>query len=162
MHWKQHVYFSSCRATKSPPPGVFMSKQQDTSYFQRFIILSLTLQWLLDFLLPSPWLWLERWETHKQGVCCYLAHRNKTQATPPLPLPVLGGLMGKWVSEEIGLFCNGSSYLSSACVAPWSSERVGLLRAPLPAARVVFLTTCCKTDALPIGLRAEWQQFTWS
>lgn len=31
----------------------------------------------------APWLRLERWETHKQGVCCYLAHRNKTQPTPP-------------------------------------------------------------------------------
>lgn len=47
---------------------------------------------------------LKRRETHKQGGCCYLAHRNKTQLLP-LPLPVWG-LMGKWVSEEFWLVCN--------------------------------------------------------
>lgn len=63
---------------------------------------------------------LKRRETHKQGGCCYLAHRNKTQLLP-LPLPVWG-LMGKWVSEEFWLVCNWSSYLSALAARPaWPS-----------------------------------------
>lgn len=37
----------------------------------------------------------------KQGLRCYLDHRNKTQPTPPSPSCLGGGLMGKRVSEEV-------------------------------------------------------------
>lgn len=153
--WEQHI-----KGKRKIPPSVlfFQSKQYDPLYFRSFIILSLSFLWLCrDF--SSSWLWLERWETHKQGVCCYLAHRIKTQATPPSS-SCLGanGKMSLWG----GFVIRAATSVLWQPRPVWLSVRLNRLvvafsvPSRLWADWYAHVLWCVNRHAVEIALKVEW------
>lgn len=83
---------------------------------------------LQGFYFPS--LCLERWEMHKQGVCCYQAHRYKILATPPSSSCFgVNGKMSLW--GGLGCVVTGAAtrvfgqLSATGCVAQCSPQQVG-------------------------------------